>query len=344
MNILLVGSLPDGGSNLAFQNSCKQLGRQVAERKWKLIVGGNSETDPDHWALDGANEIGCDILLYPPENAAEGWSSNAPQALHPGAAALLEEVSRQYPKLRPALLPPPPGSWNIGYAQAVAYADVVVLIGGKDGTRFVGQLATALLRPVVAIPCFGGSSEEEWVKQRARYDSLRERGKISSDIINDLRSLAPLRLSAAAVMLCEAIVRDRSSTFVSGYRITALLILTVVLVAIWTIVFIWPPPVEATIQRSVSPVAPIAVAKLAGLLWVSTSAGVIFRSVWRHLKKPEDLLLLSSVGMDLLLGFLTAFAYLLLCFAGHCGVATSWDVRFLSTSAWAAGFRPEATH
>jgi hypothetical protein len=60
----------------------------------------------------------------------------------------------------------------------------------------------------------------------------------------------------------------------------------------------------------------LGIAKLAALLWISTTAGVIFRTVRSYLKKPAELISLDGVGADLLAGFPIAFVYLILCFAG----------------------------
>lgn len=171
MRLLFIGSIPDHvpGSNqpltdahTPFFDACRELGKVAAAGDHRLLIGSASKRTADFYLCDGA-------LAY--------CRQHATAHVH---------IERHYPDdERPDYPDPPenmhvinfphhadqssPHKWTVAHARAIDAADVVIAIGGGVSTRLVAHLAADRGKPVVAVACFGGSSEAVFHTMKYRY-------------------------------------------------------------------------------------------------------------------------------------------------------------------------------
>jgi len=212
-------------------------------------------------------------------------------------------------------LPSPPGPWSVGYAQAVAQCDVVLLIQGKDGTRLAGQLAAALCKPVAALPGFGGSSEIEWKKQLALYRTLSKHNHSLEDIEDRLKNYKDPRFASGVKALCDTLTNDVAGPSHASHRLALFIGSSILLITAWLVGFAWNlHPKEET--QAIASLGSLGLLKLSVLLWVSTLLGVILRAARRLVDRGSYSISLADLNRDILMGVLLAFGYLLICLAG----------------------------
>jgi hypothetical protein len=275
-------------------------------------VGGNDPDEPDRWVLTGMNDAADgarrpEVWLYTPEDFGTGT--------HPGPLKLLSDVRAQCPKLDVKRLPSPPGPWSVGYAQAVAQCDVVLLIQGREGTRLAGQLAIALRKPIAALPGFGGSSAAEWNRQVEFYRHLAKDDDSLVDFEAQLENYEGAAFATCARSLCSALKTNSLDLPKSRGRIVLFIAISIVLVILWLATFGWQMPTHAE-TRQFNLEGSRGLLQLAALLWLSTLLGSISRAARRLIDSDSYHLSLADLDRDILMGVLLAFGYLLLCLAG----------------------------
>src|SRR5262249_11002364 len=60
------------------------------------------------------------------------------------------------------------GPWTVSHTAAIRDADVVLLIGGRQFTELMAQIAPILGKPLLPLPLFGGAAQKIW----ARFERL----------------------------------------------------------------------------------------------------------------------------------------------------------------------------
>ena len=187
-----------------FQTACRHLGAALAQRGLAIVVSSLHRNTADLPILKGANDSRAGktplrVILLPPTIP----RSNDP--LYPGNE---QEFQVTFPNLQ-LTLEMLPGRWKeIRQAQAKS-ADVVLLIGGREGTRQAAWAAKEQGVPIVPIPIFGRAAKQVWEVERAtlaaqnRFDECEELArlydKFNAEQIADLTlRMAQTRAAGAA--------------------------------------------------------------------------------------------------------------------------------------------------
>lgn len=164
MQVLIVGSAnhlcPDGEAD-EFHRACREIGVALAQAGHDLVVGPDKENTAEESVVRGFAESAveeCVTLFLDSADKAAAIKTIA--AEHKGLQLRLERTK---------------GPWVAGRVAKILRSDCVVTIGGTEGTSQIGHIAPALQRPVLAIGCFGGSSENLWVEYEQYYVPLGER-------------------------------------------------------------------------------------------------------------------------------------------------------------------------
>ncbi len=128
----------------SFQASCRQLGKQLAQKKTTIFVGSDRKVDADLYVVEGANEAGGKpkVVVYTPHNwpwpaFIEKWST-------------LGSIDADYWRV--------PGPWDKATAHIIRKVDAVFVIGGGNSTLQAGMSAPALGKPVIALTAFKGTA------------------------------------------------------------------------------------------------------------------------------------------------------------------------------------------
>ena len=167
----------------------------------------------------------------------------------------------------------------------------------------------------MAIPGFGGSSQVEWNKQRALYRQLSDRESSLRSIESRLENHSNPEFGRAVRLLCHALANETMGPSHATRRLLLFSLLSLILIVSWLGMFGWEPPSqpETHILKSLGS---LGLVQLAGLLWLSTMLGVVFRTARRLIDRASYLIAITDLSRDFLMGILLAFGYLLLCLAG----------------------------
>ncbi|MBI4660730.1 MAG: hypothetical protein HY735_17980 [Verrucomicrobia bacterium] len=145
-----------------FETACRHLGAALARRGLTPVVSSLHPSTADIHVLKGANDARegktpLPVILLPPTTP----RSNDP--LYPENE---QQFNADYPNLA-LTLEMLPGEWKeIRQAQA-NNAEVVVLIGGREGTRQVAWAANERGVPILPIRIFGRAAKHLWEIERA---------------------------------------------------------------------------------------------------------------------------------------------------------------------------------
>jgi hypothetical protein len=211
--VLVVGSLnhPQRPSGRKQGSGREQRGRRLlAQRGLAIVVSSLHPNTADVPILKGANDSRAAgtplrVILLPPTIP----RSNDP--LYPGNE---QEFQASFPNLR-LTLEMLPGRWKeIRRVQAKS-ADVVILIGGREGTRQAAWAAKVHGVPIVPIPIFGRAAKQIWEVERAtlaaqnRFEECEELARLY-DKFNAER-IADLALRLAQTNATATVPREQSA-------------------------------------------------------------------------------------------------------------------------------------
>jgi hypothetical protein len=153
MKVLVVGSTHGLETDIdigEFQSACVNLGFELARAGHELILGSNRPSTADHWIAQGADRFAkrrTRLTIYGPDDRRTKFD----QGSYSNLELNLQRVQESWTGLRP---------------KQVLLADVVILIGGRRGTRQAGLNALEMKKPVLPIATFGGAAEEIWIEVR----------------------------------------------------------------------------------------------------------------------------------------------------------------------------------
>jgi hypothetical protein len=247
MKILIVGSLRyddkyDNGkeekidkkfvddNKMNFREACKSLGAAIAKRNHEIIVGVpdwkmlNSLVTVSTFIIEGVGSVESapdskhKVIFYGPEEL-------EPKDKTPQIIDTLREIREKYKeKIEIDVTLLGGGASKARTIPNINAADVVILVGGRNGTESIGYAADTMEKPVVVIPYFRGAAEKiAKTVLYNKYAQLCREGYLSSNQIDDLRTYGdindPQKISAKAdnvVKVCEMLVaasniKDRST-------------------------------------------------------------------------------------------------------------------------------------
>lgn len=189
MQVLVVGSLPDGGtpaSHDLYRAACRDIGVAIAGRGWSLRVGTDRTDTADALIVEGARRANRTIEV------SVHYHDNEPVPF-PDAQGRKSAV--RFKHLHG------PGTWISGRIDQIRESDVLVLLGGGDKTAQAFHTAKSLQKACLPVPGFGGASSELWNLFIAATGHL----PLKAD---ELRSgIEPWRGTASASALLDFIAR-----------------------------------------------------------------------------------------------------------------------------------------
>lgn len=151
MRVLIVGSHKTGRNNFTiddFVKACREIGSELAGGGHEIIIGSDDECTADKHVFNGYIEAGKGkkVTIARPEGGETPFSDfrNGPTHV---------EYSRKS------------GGWGNGRVRQIILSDVILLIGGGSGTKTVLDIAPELDKPVLSVPCFGGTAGAFWKKR-----------------------------------------------------------------------------------------------------------------------------------------------------------------------------------
>ncbi len=158
MKILIIGSLyfcVDVNLKDRVIAACRELGTEIARKGHTIIVGSDNAKTVDLYVVQGANLVPKKqkLIVHLPERDDAGENRRIAPFSHQRA---------EFPNITEISYRASKGPWSVGRTYAIREADVVIVIGGARGAAQVGYSASALNKPVLAIPYFGGSAVEIW--------------------------------------------------------------------------------------------------------------------------------------------------------------------------------------
>jgi len=158
--VLVVGS-KKACDPVQFKNSCRVIGRALANRGHTIVAASCGDDDAETWVLDGANlEAAKKTPLIP----------FAPAQPHAKDLIQTANVGSRWPNLLVQMPFRTKGPWAVGQAVALIRSDAALLIGGGPLTANVGSLALELDKPYYAISALGGAAkvlaDEDYAKHR----------------------------------------------------------------------------------------------------------------------------------------------------------------------------------
>jgi hypothetical protein len=207
--------------------AARALGSAIARHGHSVVIGSDSPNTVDLYIVEGMNSRkgSHEVIVVRPESI----SANDPEA-----------PRREYPfvdgkefpnikfrhKLRKSF-------WGVAHFQAIAEADCLIVLGGGDGTSLAGLSASALRKPVVAIPAFGGAAEHVWPDVSQYYAAA----SINDDQKSALRLWQP-ESADIAVEVAEILTRRNPLREKSRLLLVGSLLALVLLLAIWFAMFL----------------------------------------------------------------------------------------------------------
>ncbi len=157
MRVAIYGSLRsvDKDHHDAFKKTCVKLGVELAKRGDVPLLHSEGKKTADRFVFKGVAQYADNTKSKP---RVEVHRTVGTERLYPDSE-LVHVTEVPYPadedhseEMADKRLGPRVGT--------IAGSDIVVLIGGSNGTRRSGAFSRQLKKPILAIPCFGGSAED----------------------------------------------------------------------------------------------------------------------------------------------------------------------------------------
>jgi hypothetical protein len=132
----------------AVVSAAREIGRELADKGWSLVVYSSQEPYVERDVVDGYLASGKAATGSIEVRGKSGEDVDFPgMAEHPG---------------RVRLRPEPSNDWTVGYYRSLLSADGVLLIGGGRSTFVAGILALSRGVAVAPLAAFGGAAQQVW--------------------------------------------------------------------------------------------------------------------------------------------------------------------------------------
>ncbi len=148
----------------ALFTAAHELGYTATERGHRILIGSDSPRTIDFYLAAGVRQY-CDENLDSRAHIEVHW----PQTDKPIYNDMPENVHVLYNPHHAA--EESAHKWIVSHSRALDEADAVVALGGGISTNLIGHLAADKGKPTVALPIFGGTSEQLFHSLRYRYQS-----------------------------------------------------------------------------------------------------------------------------------------------------------------------------
>ena len=289
MKVLIVGSKrhlapPAEADQKRFEDACKQMGKLFAEKGHTLIVGTDDPLDADLFFVTGANEAPGrhTILVSRPED-------DKRDTPYGGDPKKFENLDFRYSRRR--------GEWTASLVQALAEADVILVIGGRAAALGAGYSAETLKKPALAIPSFGGATQKIWMDVKKYY---RDCG-ISEHDEAALQDTWSAGTAEVAVRSAERLVSKTPFRPKGRGAAIAMAASALTLIALW--VALWNRMWGLGYDTALYPM--MCVAALAG-----TNLSNVLRLIRNEITQPDARTILLEAAAGVLIGFGFVLLYL----------------------------------
>ncbi len=187
LNIAVVGGFEAGsaGTEHLFE-FCQTLGQEISARGHTLLGAAQTELDKIMATAASGN--------LPPDKASQRIQSWVPRGKEP-----YHSVGRIMKSARASW---DPGESVRGVPESIERANVVILVGGYNGTRRAYWWASAANKPVLPIAYFGGAAEEIFHREleafdrkygrRMRKEDYEQLNEVGSDYVTKAKKLVSL--------------------------------------------------------------------------------------------------------------------------------------------------------
>ena len=344
MKFLVKGSIPERAEGQSetdyerlrkeYEGVCKALGAAIARKKHTIMVGV-----PDwsqlrlgrtvaNYIIKGASEVPDmgehKIIFYAPQEP-------EPPDTTADVADTLRELDH-LPNIDIDERFLGRGPWSAAMIPDVNEADVVILIGGGEGTATIGYAAYSLNRPVVAITYFGGAARDisenllfgDYIRYQERYGIVAEELRSlqvewfaedgSPDALETNRSNAD-----SVVILSEKLIRKfREASIRARTILTTTMGYLVAFMGLWLVVFLYPNLISTRVAFFV-------------LLFLSAVLGTGLRTLVSYQEGRIAQLTLVDLGIDVTIALIVAFGLALVYFVG--GISFTGSIVVLDSAA-----------
>jgi len=149
------------GGEEAFYCAAKQIGNRIARKGHPLVVGVSRHKTADYNAVRG-------VLRVTKEEGAAKLEPGSIEVIRPSTDSARYEEFAQEKKYQVLFRFYEQGALSVNECKlmAVKRADVVLTLGGGEGTYLAGLAALVARKPLVPTPSFGGASS--LLMQKAR--------------------------------------------------------------------------------------------------------------------------------------------------------------------------------
>ncbi len=269
MQVPGVGTKPRGGGQIKgndkFVEICKEIGRQLANRKHQVYLLSDKDSHADVHIFSGyAEELDNKKIKAPPilvsygnkddpENN-EGIKFHNLRQKYKDVLINDFNASADYPFNRVSI---------------IKQIDALIVIGGSDGTKQLIEIATSLDKPIIPISAFGQVAERTWNSMELYFRRvLQNQTEPLTKYYGDTSSL---RVNGV-LDIVEKMVRVQNKETSFSYKF--LILVECVALVLWFIVF-----------QSGSKYSQIA---MPVLIFMMAILGIILRSLIRLLKDPDQ--------------------------------------------------------
>jgi hypothetical protein len=285
LRVLIGGSDYRGKEAADFINACRAIGKALVSQGLEVVVGSDAPQTADLYVLEGANEVPGThpvVVVWRQDRDRE-------RPFNPTTA------SAEYPNIAFATLPFS-GDWTAGRVLQFAQSDALMLIGGGNQTKLMGQAAIATGKPVLPVPTFGGAAKELWDSMRPPPSTLRR-------VKGDLELLRNPWSSAHADSVVRILQQLSHSAEGNSLAVVAGLLASVLILF------------AALITLLAFPISPRLVS-LGGVLLIAALLGTGLRTVTHLLAEPDIKISATRTLTEATGGVLVAVGLFLLYFAG----------------------------
>jgi hypothetical protein len=154
--ILVAGGVYEDDLNVSRDRFASVLGKQIIARGHVLL--GGCRTRLDAIVADAAYEAAKENKLDP-KKVIKSWISHGQNPAHDKGEIVRSQVDNwsQVPR-------------RYVYPEPIKQADVVVVVGGWDGTHYAASWARLANKPLVPVAAFGGAALEIYQDELADFD------------------------------------------------------------------------------------------------------------------------------------------------------------------------------
>lgn len=223
MRIVVLGSIADDSvDSISFKSACKNIGAELSKGNHTVVVCSENENSADPYIVMGINSDTSKTTTI------EVISSEEDDKSPPFFAKQSSYSHVKFTFKRCA------GGWKTTHLNAILNSDLLLIVGGKDSVWSAAHSALMLNKPVVALPCFGGTSRKVWDKLNDGYKAL---GLSATDLGHVRESWTPDSCQSVIKLVSSVFknhAKGKNSNLVAHYFV---LMMSLIFISAWVLLF-----------------------------------------------------------------------------------------------------------